>query len=535
MKAYLTIGKQSGSTPDRVRIELEHSVPYHLPGQECNGLVLVPVTYATKQLAVCISFIGRARTSVLSANGQLESRFDNVRNFVEVSYELHDGRYVHDTGEVAYSFHFIIPTRLEEPHDGSTPSAEQFSTLPEASLTSSANFSNITIGRSWCAAIEYLIEAKVTCLGNPVSIAAVPICMQVGSQCPILDLNEPDQRIGSASEVTIQSWKLLPEMANCPITLRQRTASLFRSPDVPKFTFEVDVSFPQLLQVGNPQIIPFLVGVTPTTCPKKTSMIPSELNFYRYPSITVESVTVDLHSTTTIHYPTLTKTACLSKTSRITLLQRKHLNHRLVVRSTASDQKTEATEETVSCIDIGQLCNMQLPEPTGPGFHKRSERAAGADRDTVICASFSTETITQTHAISWSIDIACSGERHIIRSELQQPITLVQGLPLNTAIRNHLVPADPAPAYAECADSCEFPGDCPIDHHGMSQSHPNTSQGPATVRRIMQISKAAAEAALCELPAYDEAGGDSIASVTDPKGMSSAISEQRTAPKCRKR
>ena len=459
------------------RIELDRDTLIYVPGQLCRGHVLVPATSNVENDIISISFIGRIDIKVSSANGQLESQFTDTRTLIEISEVLQNRRYVHSTGELAYNFHLVIPGRRDDTlmmvQEGNECEAPIISQIPD--LPSSTQFSHAVVGRGWRAAVEYFFEAKVISPGGSVKTAVSPVRVQAGSCHFPQDLHDPGLRVGTEHVVSIQSWKILPEFQHSPTTFRQRTASLFGSSSIPKFTFEIDVSYPEFLQVGNLQRIPFVLGARPVTELDKTTIVPSATTFYRYPSITIESVAVALHSKTIIQYRTLTKTVSISKLAKIPILGRRHLSHRLVVRSIASDQ---AVEESNSSIDIGELFNMHLPTPTLSSLGGSRGLPDATDMATVLSPSLDLEALTHEHAISWSISMTCSGERRTVCSGTPQPIRLIEGplCPAPSIIESAFT--EPAPAYRDIA----------LD----------------TVHQTIAKSKAAAEVALSELPVYQE-------------------------------
>jgi hypothetical protein len=499
-----------------LRIELIDAPPSYVPGQRLHGEILVVASEDASIETLEVSFVGQATTQVSSANGQLESRFDNSDRFVKLTRKLKDKHYIQKTGEVSYLFDLEVPRSVESGsrtrHPTEIDSSRQLGPL-STDLSSSAVFTESTVGKGWHALVEYAVEARASRSIGADIIVTQPVRIQSGGLIPTLDMNDPTDRVGSCRKVTWRSWKLLPESQSSQTTMRQRTASPFRSPSVPKFTFELDVSHPKTLQLGNSQTIPLVVGIRPITDSEETSIVPSAVTFYRFPSIVIDSVTVVLHSRTTIKYPTPLKAASETKESQIPLLSRAHLEERLVVRSMASDQKTLAEEETISSTDIGQLCQMRLPDPRESKARVNTGKRSKPGYDIAVQPSLSLPAIWHRHVLSWTINLRVLGcnEQQTIRSKVPHAITVIDG-PFPTLQEPLPPPSYTPPAYAISPNESasqrtvfELPAGRPSTSD--STSHDQSDDCPDDVQNVLRTAKAAVEAAFMELPAYEAASG----------------------------
>lgn len=483
------MGPQSISKGSHLRLTLDHDRASYTPGETVSGHVTLAARHDTQIGTVTASLRGRVVTKVSLAGGQLESRFEHEENFIELTETLYQGHYTHKAGEFVWPFALEIPQPIRSEATGSVVAFER---RPQPTqLLPPARFRDASVGKVWYAKVEYFVQAVLALPSGKKQTAVLPLSVRGRDSDNMLDLSDPTQRIGTMQETQIRSWKLLPEHVTTPTTLRQKTASIFQPASVPRFSFEIDVSHPGVLQIGNVHHIPFIIAAVPLTASDKSSITPTAITFYRYPSITVKSVSVNMHTKTAIRFATLAGQKSMIKETSRPLLSTQHLYRRLVLRSTASDQKTDAAEETISSIDIGLLCRMRLPQQ---------------DPAETLVPSFTSARLTHEHSVSWTVELVCAQERRILHSRVPQPITLLEGT-VGSLLGGNVLPLGPAPAYE--------------DEYSRSSAEPHTigrgigegtdvlpaarGEGSDVVRDIMRDAKVATETALVGLPAYVEA------------------------------
>lgn len=119
-----------------------------------------------------------------------------------------------------------------------------------------------------------------------------------------IDVNDPQQRRGTSTQLTIKTLRLLPENQQSR-SMAQKMSSMFSSSKLPRFAFEIDVPYPSVLQINHPAPILFVIAASPKTDPSSTTIQPSIHTFYRYPSAHVKHLKLWLEAHTGIRCPSL--------------------------------------------------------------------------------------------------------------------------------------------------------------------------------------------------------------------------------------
>lgn len=460
------------------------------PDEQVRGIVELISTKDVAIGTVIIRLCGRSITKIWSASGQSRAQFEGLSILFDNQKELYSGHYTHRAGTYSWPFFLAIPGQVD--HNLSSPNdmhAEEHSHPDLEALPVVANIRDSRAGKELEATIEYSLEAVMTSPKGKRSMSKFPIL--ISSDIPSIDLNDPTRRVGQTQDISIRTRRLLPDHHPSQVSLLQRSKGLFKSSTTPSFSFEVDVSHPSVLQIGSHEGIPFIIGVRPLTDSSRTSMIPSQMTFYRYPSVTILSVNVVLQARTDTSCPTLVGTTSAEKESKVTLLSRQNLDHRLIMRSLASDQKTGAPAETIASINLGSEYNMR------PAAWENIKH----DQDALV-PSFRTANICHSHTLTWEVEICCAGEKRSIRSKPSQSVILLNNATEPPASSISVLPCEAAPVYAP-ADL----GPPPFELSTANASHTHASRLGVSnvVQQIMRDAKTASEAAFEALPTYDNA------------------------------
>ena len=493
-----------------ISIRLDDHPLHYLPGHIIRGDVSVESNNHISIGSVSIALQGRAKTLIRAASGQASTEYSGCATFVDVQQTLYDGHYTHKEGTYTWPFSITVPTTIEKglPHEkwvARDGFADTTDWKPHRQLLpASASLSGSRVGRCWQGDIEYTLEAILTSPNQAQSSSKISLPLLTSEVRAPIDLHVPSERMGTSHKVTIRSWKLLPEHHSSPPPLWKRSKSLFGSASSPspKFAFDVDVSYPSILQLDHPEPVPFVIGIRPITSPSETNIFPDAISFYRYPSVTIEKVSIDLCSTTKIRCHSLMEDALESTEHRMQLLSKHPIYHRLTMRSMASDQKVGAEDDSIaSFVDIGEMGKIKLPTCFGgpPEY---------------LAPSVKTFNISHTHQISWTIELSCAGEKHKLRSDgTRKVVVLRSASSTKTPSEGPSALAGPPPTYIQSSDvsghvKSGAPDDTSYGVEGrQSSSYPETTvfELPGSVQQIMRDAKVATERILEELPPYEAA------------------------------
>lgn len=420
-------------------IKLHGNKTSYSPGDTIQGSLQLRLNRDSAVGKVTIHFLGRSKSKIVQSNGQSTSTFRGRVELFDITRILHDGHYTHKSGILSWPFEFCIPDSVDNPasenkwetHDGflsNVVGETQMRPLPP-----SFRFVKSGSSKGWHVFTLYHIQAMISepqdrsVLKPKKKISTRPIhVLPCSSDIPI-DFEDPRYRLGHSETLTVRSLRLLPEYRG-GLSLSQRVGFLFGRSNTPRFSFDIDVSYPATLQTYHPQPLPFVVAAIPKTDTESTTIQPSMLTFHRYPPLKVRHFQLFLRATTKCRCPSVLSDITADTSYDIVLADQQFGDLLLGMRSLAWDQKNEAQEDAPTSIDFGKECNVHITTDTWYDVEKRKVKTPSGALHTaqsLVIPSFVTHNIYRSYHLAWNIELECAGETIRLKDQSQQGITVV--------------------------------------------------------------------------------------------------------------
>ncbi|KAK5946087.1 hypothetical protein PMZ80_000226 [Knufia obscura] len=420
-------------------IKLDKEQQSYLPGDPVRGTLQLHLNKDSPVGKVSIRFSGSTESKIVQSNGQSTSEFRGSAELFNDVRALHDDHYTHKSGLLSWPFEFQIPTTVDpanirskwEQRDGFLATSDGAAIFP---LPPSFQFADSTASRAWRAYTSYAIEATVIQAGDyklakPKTkrltkvIRVLPLPIAEG-----VDMHDPRQRRGVPTTLTVQTLRLLPEHAG-ELSIMQRTKSIFNTSKLPKFTFEVDVSYTSTIQAYASTSLPFVVSGYPKTDIRSTTVQPEQRNFYRYPSLKVKHVKLVLQAHTSCRCPSVLSDVYADTIHDIPLVDRYLSNTSLAMRSFAWDQKNRVEEQIPTSIDFGKEYGIVVTKDSRED-NQKVEKAKVLDNSsgrirTFVTPSFQSYNISRRYYFAWSLQMECAGEKITLDGRSAEEITVL--------------------------------------------------------------------------------------------------------------
>lgn len=117
------------------------------------------------------------------------------------------------------------------------------------------------LGKTGEGYVEYHLEAQICDSHKAATTSILPIHIRSrASPSPITDFSLVT---GTPMQAYVSSQRLLPGMEDMKLTFGQKTKKLFRSSSVPQYHFALHIEMPSVLQLGSPNVFPFLIRAVP--------------------------------------------------------------------------------------------------------------------------------------------------------------------------------------------------------------------------------------------------------------------------------
>ena len=245
------------------------------PGDTIVGHVYREARAISPRACVTISLHGRSKTKKVESSGQSQSTYRGRSNLLtgqEGEVKLYDGPLHVEVGGAGANWPFALPVprtfdfqksiggasrgQSFAPPGGSAAPVQQ--PLPSSFGVGSGGFST-----SMVAFVEYWLVAKVMMEGHgtcDIQEAILPVRIWAVSPGPPIVNFKPKPWRRPAS---VSSQRLVPGMENAKLTFTQKAQKFFGSSKVPNFAFNIEVQAPSVIQLANPNPIPFLLRVKP--------------------------------------------------------------------------------------------------------------------------------------------------------------------------------------------------------------------------------------------------------------------------------
>ena len=375
--------------------ELDNPKTHYSPGDIVSGRVVLNTADDVALGKVVVSLWGRAKSRIIQQHGQAVTYHRGRTQLFKQELVLYEGQYTHKPDTFRWPFEFIVP---EYADPGSILSGERWkqkdhfrSTADEdkldLTLPASCYHSRHMFGRHAEGFVEYVLDVTLT---EPDGLHHIRGPQSKESTLPIsfhpLSTPEPIQNYNFTTDqrpFTISTLKLLPEHAGTSLGFKNRARSIFQRDSIPKFSFNLTVQAPTIIQLMHPSPIPFLITATPDLSPGMTT-IETSLSL---PTVTLKAVKVELKAHLRCR---AAGTFSDSKTYEIPIVTSKILNQPLaMVRGS-----TSASDVT---LDLGQLCDMRL-----------GNAKLGSRLETPLTPNFTTYNVSRTYHLLWELEFECA-------------------------------------------------------------------------------------------------------------------------------
>lgn len=392
--------------------ELDHPQSHYSPGDLISGRVILNTAEDSAIGKIAVNFWGRTKSRIVQQHGQAVTYHRGRVRLFNQEKIVYETQYTQKPGSFTFPFDFIVPDRADpstilasekwkpkEHFPGTTDENNLELTLP-----ASNHHNRIMFGRQSECFCEYILEATVT---EPNGLHHIRKAQSKSSTLPIifhpLSTPEPIQdwkHVTDSHHIMITTLKLLPEHAGTSLGVRDRARSLFQRNSIPKFSFDVQVQAPSIIQLFHPTPIPFLVTMTPDLSPSNTSIDTT----HGLPLVVIRRATIQLKTHVRCRAP---GTFSDRKSYEITLISNKPINQRIPISGKSIDMSSATSE---GALDLGQLCDIRL-----------GNAQLGSKLETPLCPSFSTYNVAREYQLIWELEIECAEKLEKFSSQKNGP------------------------------------------------------------------------------------------------------------------
>lgn len=393
-------------------IELEDPKSSYLPDDIILGRVTRHAHTVSPECWVTIKLFGRAKSKLTVNNGQNRNVYRCRFNLFETHEQLFHGP-VHvppDGDPQTWPFAIAIPkgpsSRLvskshEQKYSNLSLKQEDIETqsLPPAFYFLSDSWG----AKKFHGYVEYYLEAEIRLSGSggTTSIATLPIFVRPpSSPIPITDFDLKSR----AYRGLIKTQRLVPGMEDAELSFKQKTQKFFRTSKVPEFNYLLQVDYPMVIQLGNPNTIPFKIRLLPNR--ERTSDIIQDVP----QRVTLTGLTMELRSTTAVRCAGLFTSHDADKTVK----QPIHLEQimagvgPIVIPSSFGEE----------AIDLGALLDLRLDSRVPHAMGRRL-----SPFESPLEPTFTTYNIKHSHTLKWEVTISVAGET--TSESREYPITIL--------------------------------------------------------------------------------------------------------------
>ncbi|KAH7236522.1 hypothetical protein BKA59DRAFT_496721 [Fusarium tricinctum] len=292
--------------------------------------------------------------------------------------------------EQVWPFAITLPQYVDPKYVQGERQKESYLPLGTADHVLPSTFTHPTSG-STEAFVEYFLQATLVLTGQghvERPEATLPILLERRSPDP----PRADFGLkGSKNRQSVSTYRLIPGMGDAKLSFSQNLKQIFAASSVPTFLFDILVDVPTIIQLDNPNPIPFRINVVPDW--KATSEVIRDIpQQIKLTSVSIRIVT----STEILCEGTFSPHDKLKKTETDLCIM-------TALGNLAGDINIPCTEDS-SPIDIGELIDLRLGH-SGPGFPKRY-----GPGDARFSPSFTTYNIRLSHKLNWAIKGEIVGE-----------------------------------------------------------------------------------------------------------------------------
>ena len=393
-------------------IELESPQSSYLPDDIVLGKVVRGAHVVSPRGWVNIKLLGRAKSKMTVSNGQNKSVYRGRYTIFQIHEKLFDGPiHVPPNGEPqSWPFAIAIP-KGPSPPLVATGHDQKYSnlSLKEDDIAKQplpATF--YYAGEGWSTKfhgyVEYYIEAelRVSGSGSPAGTATLPISVRPPSTpIPITDFDLKGRSFGGL----IKTQRLVPGQETAELSFKQKTQKFFGSSKVPEFVYSVEVDYPAVIQMGNPNPIPFRMRILPNR--SRTTDIISDV----HQTVTLTKLMMEIKANTAV----LCQGTFTSHDADKTVKHSLSLQQALI---SLGGPITIPSGPDAEAIDIGALLDLRLDA--------RRAYAMGKPLlafQSQLAPSFTTYNIKHSHRLKWEAIMTVAGETMEVSAEY--PVSLL--------------------------------------------------------------------------------------------------------------
>lgn len=262
-------------TNPQLGIHLDGGHKRYSPGDVITGHVMRQTPAVTTGAVVTISFRGRAKSKMTESRNENRRVYRGRFNFFDIHEKLFEGPlHIASDGKsqgVSWPFTVVFPAGIETPGwEGQKDQSQSFLSLRAEDVKNQplpptvwTKGGNISFGME--GFVEYYLEAEMQLAQHGSTsvekvYATLPLEMvQMSPDPPIANF----KLLQSAFSQSVSSQRLVPGMEDADLSFVEKTQKLFKSSKVPNFAFNALVDVPSVVQLENPNPMPFRVRLHP--------------------------------------------------------------------------------------------------------------------------------------------------------------------------------------------------------------------------------------------------------------------------------
>ncbi|KAM0355037.1 hypothetical protein ACHAPU_000887 [Fusarium lateritium] len=374
-------------------IRLDGSQTSYAPGDTIIGCVYRRIPTVSPDSVVSISLCGRTKSKLVvhrnnnQANTTYRGRFNIIPETAFTERIFQGPLHIEESGnEQAWPFAITLPKYVDPKYVQGQNQKESYLPLGKADHVLPSTFTLMSNG-STEGFVEYFLKATLRLTGQGKTKwpeATLPFKVRSLSSDP------PRAGFGlkgSKSWKCVTSYRLIPGMEEAKLSFSQKMKQSFSTSSVPEFQFHILVDVPTIIQLDNPNPIPFRLQVVPDW--DKTSEIIKDVPQQ------VKLTFVD------IRIPISTEVKCDGTWSSHEKVKREEVNLCIMddLFKHTKDLYIPCSDES-SPLDIGELIDLRLGQ-LGPGNGPSGYR---------FTPSFTTYNIHHSHRLNWSIKGLVAGD-----------------------------------------------------------------------------------------------------------------------------
>ncbi|CAG7558415.1 unnamed protein product [Fusarium equiseti] len=373
-------------------IRLEGNQPSYAPGDIIIGHVYRKIHAVSPSASIQIKLGGRTKTKLIvsSASGgnkrtTYRGRFNLIPENIHWKQIFEGPLHIEQGGdEQVWPFAITLPKYVDPKYLENGEQHESFLPLGATDCVLPSTYSYPTAGTTE-AFVEYYLTATLRMRGKSASdgaSAVLPITVaNLENGPPIADFAVKQAR----SSQTIYTYRLVPTMKEVKLSFSQKFKQVLQTTSVPTFVFNMFVGLPTIIQLDNPNPIPFKLHIVPDL--KATSEALRDVKH----QVRLTYVSIRIFTLTEVICEGTFAPHTKDKTNEYDLCVMGPLSHG--IREGIYIPCTDGE----SAIDIGEMINLRL------GHFSRGFPQLPGDLGLSFDPTFTTYNIRQSHRLKWEV------------------------------------------------------------------------------------------------------------------------------------